>query len=106
MSSKLRRFEILLPRKFNDESEVPQKLLGLALSEIVDKFGAASFEPTAVEGFWRHEGILYVDALSRIVIDVEDIDENRQWMRDYKARWKEKLDQLDLWLVSYEIDVE
>ena len=41
-----------------------------------------------------------------IVIDVVDTNENRQWMRDYKARWKRELDQLDLWLVSYEIDVE
>ena len=27
-------------------------------------------------------------------------------MRDFKARWKLALDQLDLWLVSYEINVE
>lgn len=49
MSSKLRRFEILLPQQFNDGREVPRKLLGLALDEIVDKFEAASFEPTGVE---------------------------------------------------------
>lgn len=106
MSSKLRRFEILLPQQYNDGREIARRLLGLALNEIVDKFGAASFEPTVVEGYWRHEGTLYNDSLSKIVIDVEDTAENRQWMRDYKARWKEKLDQLDLWLVSYEIDVE
>ncbi len=106
MSSRLRRFEILLPRRFNDGREVPRKSLGLALDEIVDRFGAASFEPTGIEGYWRHEGIVFNDSLSKIVIDVEDSDENRQWMRDYKARWKERLEQLELWLISYEIDVE
>jgi len=35
-----------------------------------------------------------------------DTDENRQWMREFKSRWKEKLEQLDLWLVSYEINVD
>lgn len=106
MSSKLRRFEILLPQQFNDGRDVPRKLLGSALDEIVNKFGAASFEPSAIEGFWRHEGIVFADSLSKIVIDVEDTDENRQWMRDYKARWKERFEQIELWLVSYEIDVD
>lgn len=106
MSSKLRRFEILFPQQYNDGGEIPRKLRGRALKEIVTRFGAASFEPTAVEGYWRHEGILYTDSLSKIVIDVVDTEENRQWMRDYKARWKRELDQLDLWLISYEITVE
>ncbi len=106
MSSKLRRFEILFPQQYNDGSEIPRKLRGQALKEIVDQFGAASFEPTSVEGYWHHEGVLYTDSLSKIVIDIADTEENRQWMRDFKARWKLALDQLDLWLVSYEIDVE
>ncbi len=106
MSSTLRRFEILLPQQFNDGKEIPRKLRGQALKEVLDRFEAAGFEPISVKGYWKHEGVMYTDTLSKIVIDVPDTDENRQWMRDYKARWKEKLDQLDLWLVSYEIDVE
>lgn len=106
MSSKLRRYEILLPQQFNDGREIPRKTRGQALKEIIDRFEAASFEPTTIEGYWRHEGILYADSLSKIVIDVDDTDENRAWMLDFKARWKATLDQLDLWLISYEIDVD
>jgi hypothetical protein len=106
MSSKLRRFEILLPQQYNDGREIPRKLRGQALKEIVEQFGAASFEPTTIEGYWRHHGTLYTDSLSKIVIDIEDTDDNRHWMREFKARWKAALDQLDLWLVSYEIDVD
>jgi hypothetical protein len=40
------------------------------------------------------------------VTDVDDTPENREWMRDFKARWKEKLEQVELWLVSYEIEVD
>ena len=64
--------EILFPQQYNDGSEIPRKLRGRALKEIVDQFGAASFEPTAIEGYWHHEGILYTDSLSKIVIDVAD----------------------------------
>jgi hypothetical protein len=106
MSSKLRRFEILLPQRYNDGREIPRKLLGQALGEIVDSFGAASFEPSPIEGLWRFDDTIYSDSLSKIVIDVGDSEENREWMREFKARWKEKLEQVELWLVSYEIEVD
>ncbi len=106
MSNKLRRFEILLPLQFNDGREVPTDWLAEAVLEIVEKFEAASYETQKVEGHWRHQGILYRDNLVKIVIDAADEEANREWMRDYKTRWKEKLEQLELWLVSYTIDVD
>ena len=106
MSSKLRRFEILLPLQFNDGREVPPDWLAEAVLEIVEHFDAASYETQKVEGHWRHQGILYRDNLVKIVIDAADEEANREWMREYKARWKQKLEQLDLWLVSYTIDVD
>ena len=106
MSSKLRRFEILLPLQFNDGRAVPPDWLAEAVLEIVAYFDAASYETQKVEGHWRHQGILYRDNLVKIVIDATDEEASREWMRDYKARWKEKLEQLELWLVSYTIDVD
>lgn len=106
MNSKLRRFEILLPLQFNDGREIPSEMLAEAVLEIVENFGAASYETQKVEGHWRHQGILYRDNLVKIVIDAPDEESNREWMREYKARWKAKLEQLELWLVSYTIDVD
>jgi hypothetical protein len=106
MSNKLRRFEILLPLQFNDGREVPTEWLAEAVLEIVERFDAASYETQKVEGHWRHQGVLYRDNLVKIVIDAADEEANREWMREYKARWKGKLEQLELWLVSYTIDVD
>jgi hypothetical protein len=92
MNSKLRRFEILLPLQFNDGREVPPEWLAEAVLEIVENFGAASYETQKVEGHWRHQGIIYRDNLVKIVIDVSDEITNREWMRQYKARWKAKLE--------------
>ena len=50
MSSKWRRFEVLLPLQFNDGREVPSEWLAEAVLEIVDHFGAASYETQKVEG--------------------------------------------------------
>ena len=49
MSSKLRRFEILLPLQFNDGREIPSDWLAEAVLEIVGQFGAASYETQKVE---------------------------------------------------------
>lgn len=106
MSSRWRRFEVLLPLQFNDGRDIPPEWLAEAVLEIVDRFGAASYETQRVEGHWRQAGILYRDNLVRLVVDVPDTANNREWMKDFKARWKVRLEQLELWLVSYRIEVD
>ncbi len=106
MSSNWRRFEVLLPSQFNDGRDVPPEWLAEAVLEVVNRFGAASYETQKVEGHWRHGGVVYRDNLVRIVVDVPDSDDNRKWIKDFKTRWKARLEQLELWVVSYRIDVE
>jgi hypothetical protein len=74
--------------------------------EIVGRFGAASYETQRIEGHWRNAGIMYRDNLVCLIVDVPDTAKNRAWMKAFKQRWKAKLEQLDLWLVSYLISVE
>jgi hypothetical protein len=81
-------------------------LLAQAVLEIVDHFGAASYETQKVEGHWRHGGVLYRDDLVRIVVDVPDSAKSRRWMKEFKARWKVHLEQIELWMVSYRIELE
>ena len=106
MSSKWRRYEVLLPLQFNDGPPVPAEWLGEALFEVVDHFGAGSYETQKLEGHWRQRGVLYRDDLARLFVDVPDSPKNRDWMKQFKARWKTRLDQLELWMVSYRIEVE
>ena len=106
MSSKWRRFEVLLPLQFNDGSDVPAELLAEAVLEIVDYFGAASYETQKVEGQWRHGGVLIRDNLVKLVVDAPDVVRNRRWMKKYKERWRSQLEQVELWMVSYGVEVE
>jgi len=101
-----RRFEVLLPHQYNDGRPVPEKLLGKAYREILDRFGAVSYEPHRVRGLWRYEGIVYREKFARIVVDVPDTATNRQWIRGFKSRWKETLRQIELWVVSYLVEIE
>jgi hypothetical protein len=39
-------------------------------------------------------------------VDVQETAKNRQWMRAFKKKWKERLQQLELWMVSWRIEIE
>jgi hypothetical protein len=106
MKSKSRRYEVLLPLRFNDGNEVPEELLGEAVNEMVSYFGAITFYQEAAQGHWRHEESTYRDDLARLVVDVPDTVKNRRWMKAFKAKWKQLLGQLEIWMVSYPIDIE
>jgi hypothetical protein len=106
MSSNWRRFEVLLPLQFNDGRDVPPEWLAEAVLEMVDYFGAASYETQKLEGHWRQGGVICRDNLVRLVVDVPDTPPSREWMKHFKVRWKTRLEQLELWMVSYLIEVE
>jgi hypothetical protein len=106
MTSKWRRFEVMLPLQFNDGNPIPEDWHTEAVLELTEQFGASSFEKQAVEGRWFHSGTLYRDSLAKLVVDAPDLVKHRRLMREFKARWKERLQQLEMWMVSYRIDVE
>ena len=94
---------MLLPLQFNDGGDVPAEWLADAVFEIVDRFGAACYETQRIEGHWRGAGVMYRDSLVRLIVDLPETKANRRFMKDFKARWKSKLQQLELWMVSYVI---
>lgn len=106
MSNRLRRFEVLLPTQFNDGRDIPEEAIADAIDEIIGQFGTVSFQRAAVEGYWQHGGKLYRDTHGLIIVDVPDTVKNRKWMKAFKARWKERLEQLEIWMVSHVIDIE
>ena len=106
MSSRWRRFEVLLPVQFNDGRDVPGEWLADAVLEVVEQFGAASYETHPILGHWRHGAVLYRDNLVRLVIDIPDTPQNRRWMKTFKQRWKAKLEQVELYMISYLVTIE
>lgn len=105
MSSQYRRYEVLLPLRFNDGQPIPDELLGETLLELEEQFGAASCETQSIRGFWRHEGQSYRDESSRIYVDVPDLAENRQFFEQYKEKLKARFQQIDIWITAYPVDV-
>ncbi len=106
MSSKWRRFEVLLPLKRNDGRAIPDSWLGEAVREIVTRFGGVSFETQVIRGYWKRRRVTYQDELVRIVVDTPDTVKNRKWMKQFKIRWKLRTEQVEVWVVSHPIEIE
>jgi hypothetical protein len=105
MSNSFRRFEILLPTRFNDGEPVPDELIGETLLELRRRFGAVSSETQVIRGIWEQQGRTYRDDLTRIFVDVPDLPENRHFFQEFKDRLKQRFRQIDVWITTYPVEV-
>jgi hypothetical protein len=105
MSRALRRFEILLPLKFNDGTAVPAEFTGETILELRTRFGAVSCETQIIQGIWQHAGDNFRDELTRLFIDVPDLPEHLEFMTAYKQTLKSRFKQIDIWMVTFLLDV-
>ncbi len=105
MSVSFRRFELLLPRRFNDGQPVPEELIADTLLELEEQFGAVSSESQTIQGLWRHEDQLFRDELIRVFVDTPDVPESRQFFLEFKERLKARFQQIDIWMTTYPIEI-
>jgi hypothetical protein len=105
MSNAFRRFEMLLPLRFNDGQPVPDDLIAESLLELRERFGAVSCESQATRGTWIHEGQVYRDDLVRVYVDVPDAPESRDFFSGFKEKLKLRFRQIDIWMTTYPIEV-
>lgn len=105
MSKSFRRYEILLPRLFNDQQPVPDETVADTLLELRQRFGAVSSESQIIRGFWEHQGETYRDDLVRVFVDVADTPENRQFFMEFKETLKARFRQLEIWMTTHPIEV-
>ena len=100
-----RRYEMLLPLRYNDGSPIEDEKVYQTREELIARFDAVSLLPGLIQGTWLHEGTRYEDDLRRVVVDVDDTPENRQFFSDYKPILCERFQQLEVYIGSYLIDI-
>jgi len=105
VSASFRRFEILLPRQFNDGQPVPDEMIADTLLVLRQRFGAVSSETQIIRGLWQHEGEVHRDDLVRVFVDVPDLPEHREFFQQFKESLKAKFQQIDIWMTTYPIEI-
>jgi hypothetical protein len=99
------RFEILLPLFYNDGRAVEDEKYLATDDELVAAFGATSTDTVIVRGHWLYQSTIYEDRLIRVRLDLGDIPENWQKMRDLKEVLKKRFDQIDIWISAHRIEI-
>jgi hypothetical protein len=94
-----------LPLRFNDGQPVPDELVADTLIELKQRFGAVSHQTQVIRGLWQHEGQAFRDDLARVLVDVTDLPENREFFPEFKERMKNRFRQVDIWVTTYLIEV-
>lgn len=96
---------MLLPVRHNDGRPVSAAIVEETREELVGQFRGLSYQPSLIRGIWTHEGTRYEDELLRFVIDVDDSPEARQFFSEFKAKLLQRFEQVEIYLVSYPIEV-
>jgi hypothetical protein len=105
MSKTFRRFELLLPLRFNDGHAVPDELIADTLLELRQQFGAVSCETQTIRGSWQHQDQVFRDDLVRVFVDVPESPDAVHFFLEFKERAKTRFNQIDIWLTTYLIEV-
>lgn len=100
-----KRYEILLPTKYNDGRPVGDDLLEQTREELVTQFGALTFVPQAVLGIWQHEGQRFKDESVRLVVDVDDTPDSLCFFVNFKEKLLQRFEQIEIYIASYPVDI-
>ena len=100
-----RRYEILLPIRYNDGALVETERLDLVLEELSERFGGLTFHLEQLRGVWLHQNQRFEESNVRLVVDVEDSPETSDFFVQYQQSLKERFRQIDIWIVSYDIRI-
>ena len=100
-----RRFEILLPLRFNDGQPIDRELFDQTREELVAQFGSLTLHPSALQGIWVNEGIRYEDECRRFFVDVDDTPENESFFANFKLHLMDRFQQIAVYISSYPVDI-
>lgn len=101
----IRRYEILLPTRYNDGSSVEPQKIDATLMELAARFGGLTFHPEQLIGLWFHRGQRFEDNNVCLAVDVEDTLETVEFFAQFKEELKQRFRQIEIYIVSYEIRV-
>jgi hypothetical protein len=97
-----RRYEIVLPTRYNDGAPVGAEKIDRVLQEVSSRFGGTTFHPE-LAGLLALRSPAIRRGERSAGCGREDTPENTEFFATYKETLKQRFRQIDIWIVSYEI---
>ena len=98
----MKKYEIYLPLKYNDGSDIQLEKLEEIQQQLIAVFGAMTVSSLSApfQGTWRYGGVEFVDDIVRIEIIT---DEELRFFKNFKRQLKRTLRQLDILITVQDI---
>lgn len=101
-----RRYEVLLPLRYNDGEPVEPDKFIQTQRELLRQFGGLTADFVPLIGYWTNPTAAVVeDELVRLVADVPDTAENREFFVGWKEVLKARFRQLEIWVAGIPLDL-
>jgi uncharacterized protein YnzC (UPF0291/DUF896 family) len=94
----MRKYEIYLPLKYNDGRDIEPEKIKQIKQELVARFGAitVSSRSSPYQGNWKYGGVEYVTSGDKLT---------KGFLKDFKERLKQSLQQIDILITTHGIQV-
>jgi uncharacterized protein YnzC (UPF0291/DUF896 family) len=103
----MRKYEIYLPLKYNDGKDIEPEKIKQIKQEPVAKFGAITVSSLSLpyQGTWKYGGVEYIDDIIKVEIVTSNDRLTKGFLKDFKERLKESLQQIDILITTHGIQV-
>jgi hypothetical protein len=89
---------------YNDGTPIEPEKFDQTREELCERFGGITQDTVRITGTWKYGGARYRDDLLRIRIDSNDPAANA-FLQAQKEVWKERFQQIDIWITASEIEI-
>jgi uncharacterized protein YnzC (UPF0291/DUF896 family) len=103
----MRKYEVYLPLKYNDGKDIEPEKIKQIKQELVETFGAITVSSLSspYQGTWKYGGVEYIDDIIKIEIVASGDKVTKRFLKDFKERIKESLQQIDILITTHGIQV-
>ena len=103
----MRRYEIYLPLNYNNGEPIESKKITAICDELALAFGAITISPLSAphQGRWKYGGVEYIDEIIKVEILASGDTVTKKFLKDFKARLKKDLLQVDILITTHGIQV-
>ncbi len=101
----MKKYEIYLPLKYNDGTEIEPEKFKQIREELVAVFGAltVSSQSAPYQGSWKYAGVDFIDDIVKIEIIAGDDRKTARFFRGFKEHLKQLLRQIDILITEQHI---
>ena len=101
----MKKYEIYLPLKYNDGREIEAEKIKQVREELIAVFGAltVSSQSAPYQGTWKYSGVDFIDDIIKIEIIAGGDKQTERFFRQFKARLKRLLKQIDILITVQDI---